>query len=380
MENVNSKYVWKNQKRLRTGYTTGSCAAGAAKAAVQMLLGDEAVRQVRLHTPKGIELYLEVEKPARGLDWVSCAVRKDSGDDPDVTDGVYVYAKAEKTKEPGVRLRGGEGVGIVTRKGLGLAVGEAAINPVPRKMIREAVESACSSYGYQGGIAVVISIPEGAELAGRTFNPRLGIEGGISVLGTTGIVEPMSEQALIDTIYAQMSVLKNAGHDVCYVVPGNYGSDFLHDTLGYQGDAAVKCSNYIGEVIDIAVRLQMKGILLIGHVGKLVKVAAGIMNTHSNQADGRFEVLAAHAAMAGAGRKLVCDIMGCVTTSEALELLKEEGLLEPVMCTVMEKAEGHLNMRAGAGLEIGAVMFSPEFGILGMTRKAEALLEEVKNM
>lgn len=380
MENVNSKYVWKNQKRLRTGYTTGSCAAGAAKAAVQMLLGDEAVRQVRLHTPKGIELYLEVEKPARGLDWVSCAVRKDSGDDPDVTDGVYVYAKAEKTKESGVRLRGGEGVGIVTRKGLGLAVGEAAINPVPRKMIREAVESVCSSYGYQGGIAVVISIPEGAELAGRTFNPRLGIEGGISVLGTTGIVEPMSEQALIDTIYAQMSVLKNAGHDVCYVVPGNYGSDFLHDTLGYQGDAAVKCSNYIGEVIDIAVRLQMKGILLIGHVGKLVKVAAGIMNTHSNQADGRFEVLAAHAAMAGAGKKLVCDIMGCVTTSEALELLKEEGLLEPVMCTVMEKAEEHLNMRAGAGLEIGAVMFSPEFGILGMTRKAEVLLEEVKNM
>ena len=380
MENVNSRYVWKNQKRLRTGYTTGSCAAGAAKAAVQMLLGDEAVRQVRLHTPKGIELYLEVEKPARGLDWVSCAVRKDSGDDPDVTDGVCVYAKAEKTKEPGVRLQGGEGVGIVTRKGLGLAVGEAAINPVPRKMIREAVESVCSSYGYQGGIAVMISIPEGAELAGRTFNPRLGIEGGISVLGTTGIVEPMSEQALIDTIYAQMSVLRNAGHDVCYVVPGNYGSDFLHDTLGYQGDAAVKCSNYIGEVIDIAVRLQMKGILLIGHVGKLVKVAAGIMNTHSNQADGRFEVLAAHAAMAGAGRKLVCDIMGCVTTSEALELLKEEGLLEPVMCTVMEKAEGHLNMRAGAGLEIGAVMFSPEFGILGMTRKAEALLEEVKNM
>ncbi len=380
MENVNSKYVWKNQKRLRTGYTTGSCAAGAAKAAVQMLLGDEAVRQVRLHTPKGIELYLEVEKPARGLDWVSCAVRKDSGDDPDVTDGVYVYVKAEKAKEPGVRLRGGEGVGIVTRKGLGLAVGEAAINSVPRKMIREAVESVCSFYGYQGGIAVVISIPEGAELAGRTFNPRLGIEGGISVLGTTGIVEPMSEQALIDTIYAQMSVLKNAGHDVCYVVPGNYGSDFLHDTLGYQGDAAVKCSNYIGEVIDIAVRLQMKGILLIGHVGKLVKVAAGIMNTHSNQADGRFEVLAAHAAMAGAGKKLVCDIMGCVTTSEALELLKEEGLLEPVMCTVMEKAEEHLNMRAGAGLEIGAVMFSPEFGILGMTRKAEALLEEVKNM
>lgn len=378
MENVNSQYVWKNQKRLRTGYTTGSCAAGAAKAAVRMLLGGETVRQVRLRTPKGIVLYLEVEKIVRGLESVSCAVRKDSGDDPDVTDGVYVYVKVEKTEEPGIRILGGEGVGVVTRKGLGQAVGEAAINQIPRKMIREAAESECSSHGYQGGIIVVVSIPEGAEIARRTFNPRLGIEGGLSVLGTTGIVEPMSEQALIDTIYAQMSVLKNTGYDVCYVVPGNYGSDFLHDTLGYQGDAAVKCSNYIGEVIDIAVRLRMKGILLVGHIGKLVKVAAGIMNTHSGQADGRFEVLAAHAAMAGADRELVREIMGSITTSEALGLLKGEGLLEPVMCTVMEKMEGHLKIRAGAGLEIGAVTFSPGFGILGMTKRAKELLEEVR--
>lgn len=373
MEDVNSRYVWKNQKRLRTGYTTGSCAAGASKAAAQMLLGKETISQVRLLTPKGIVLYLEVEKIVRGTESVTCAVRKDSGDDPDVTDGIYVYAKVEKTKEPGISLQGGEGVGVVKRKGLEQAVGEAAINQVPRRMIREAVESVCSSYKYEGGLAVIISIPEGAALARRTFNPRLGIKGGLSVLGTTGIVEPMSEQALIDTIYAQMSVLKNNGCDVCYAAPGNYGSDFLHDTLGYQGNAAVKCSNYIGETIDIAVRLGMKGILLVGHIGKLIKVAAGIMNTHSHQADGRFEVLAAHAGMAGADRELICGIMDSITTSEALDLLKGEGLLEPVMHTVMEKTEERLKARAGDDLEIGAVMFSPEYGILGMTKKAEEL-------
>lgn len=378
MENANSRYVWKNQKKLRTGYTTGSCAAGAAKAAARMLLGGETVEQIRLHTPGGITLYLDVDRIVRDSGGVTCAIQKDSGDDPDVTNGIYVYAKVEKTEEEGITIRGGEGVGVVTRKGLEQAVGEPAVNRVPRQMIREAVESERLSYGYDDGLAVTVSIPEGVRLAGQTFNPRLGIEGGLSVLGTTGIVEPMSERALIETICAEMTMLKAGGRDFCYVVPGNYGSDFLHDTLGYRGDAAVKCSNYIGETIDAAVRLGMRGILLAGHVGKLVKVAAGIMNTHSHQADGRLEVLAAHAAMAGAGRELVCRIMGCITSSGALALLEEAGIRKPVMHTVMEKMEKHLVTRAGENLKIGAVMFEPEYGILGMTGGAEELLEELK--
>lgn len=378
VRDMDSQYVWKNQKKLRTGYTTGSCAAGAAKAAVQMLLGEETVGQVKLCTPKGVTLYLDVERIVRNPGGVVCAIQKDSGDDPDVTDGVYVYAKVEKTEEKGVKIRGGEGIGIVTRKGLEQAVGEPAINRIPRQMIREAVEGVCSSYGYEKGISVVISIPEGTELARRTFNPRLGIEGGISVLGTTGIVEPMSEQALVDTIYAEMSVIKSGGYEVCYAVPGNYGSDFLSDTWGYQGKAAVKCSNYIGETIDIAVRLGMKGLLFAGHIGKLIKVAAGIMNTHSQQADGRFEILAAHAALAGARTEVIREIMGSVTTAEALARMSEEKLLEPAMKTIMAKMEDHLEKRAGDSLEIGAVMFSPKYGILGMTRKAVKLSEEVK--
>lgn len=379
VEKASDGYIWKNQRKLRTGYTTGSCAAGAAKAAARMLLGGDVIRQVKLRTPKGVVLYLDVERIRRDSRWVECAVRKDSGDDPDVTNGVCVYARVEKTDGREIELRGGEGIGIVTRKGLEQAVGEPAINRVPRQMIREAVKSERLSYGYDGGLAVTISIPDGVRLVGQTFNPRLGIEGGLSVLGTTGIVEPMSEQALIDTIRVEMNMLKAGGHDVCYAVPGNYGSDFLRETLGYQGRAAVKCSNYIGETIDMAVGLGMKGLLFVGHAGKLIKVAAGVMNTHSRQSDCRLEVLAAHAAMNGAGRELVHGIMECITTSEALALLKKAGLLEPVMHTVMERMERHLSMRAGEGLEIGAVMFEPEYGILGKTDRAEALSDKIRD-
>lgn len=370
--------VWKNQKQLRSGYTTGSCAAAAAKAAAHMLLSKEVVTQVSLLTPKGITLYLDIEQIEKGPDRVCCAVSKDSGDDPDITDGIHIFAEVRKTEGSSLYLDGGEGVGRVTKKGLQQKIGEAAINRVPRKMILEAVEEQREQFGYSGGLEILISIPEGRKLASRTFNPRLGIEGGISVLGTSGIVEPMSEKALTDTIYLEMKVLKENGYDWCYVVPGNYGSDFLTETLKYDGSLAVKSSNYIGETIDDAVRLGMKGILLIGHVGKLIKLAAGVMNTHSRQADCRMEVLASHAAMAGASAADVKKIMGCITTTEALDFLKERKLLGPVMESVILKIEYHLKQRAGDTLKIGAVVFSKEEGILGKTKDTPELLEQIR--
>lgn len=370
--------VWKNQKQLRSGYTTGSCAAAAAKAAAYMLLSDQVVTQVSLLTPKGITLYLDIEQIEKGPERICCAVQKDSGDDPDITDGIYVFAEVRKTEGSSLVLDGGEGVGRVTKKGLQQEIGEAAINRVPRKMILEAVEEQREQFGYSGGLEILISIPEGRKLASRTFNPRLGIEGGISVLGTSGIVEPMSEKALTDTIHLEMKVLKENGHDWCYVVPGNYGSDFLTETLKYDGSLAVKCSNYIGETIDDAVSLGMKGILLIGHVGKLIKLAAGVMNTHSRQADCRMEVLASHAAMAGSSAADVKKIMGCITTTEALDFLKERKLLSPVMETVIQRIEYHLKQRAGDTLKIGAVVFSKEDGILGKTKETPELLEQIR--
>lgn len=369
--------VWKNQKRLRLGYTTGSCAAAAAKAAAYMLLSGQLLTQVSLHTPKGITLYLDVEYIEKDKDSVSCAIQKDSGDDPDITDGVYVYAKVIKCEGTSLLLDGGEGVGRVTKKGLEQDVGEAAINRVPRQMILNAVDEQRKQFGYEEGLEILISIPEGRRLAGRTFNPRLGIEGGISVLGTSGIVEPMSEKALTDTIYLEMKVLKENGHDWCYVVPGNYGSDFLTETLGYDGTLSVKSSNYIGETIDAAVSLGMQGILLVGHIGKLVKLAAGVMNTHSRQADCRMEVFAAHAAMAGASAGDVKKIMECITTTEAVDFLKNQGVLNQVMETIAERADFYLKQRAGSGLKIGAIIFSKEDGILGETEDTRELLEKI---
>ena len=370
-------FVWKDQKKLRMGYTTGSCAAAAAKAAARMLFLGEEICQVSLMTPKGIRLYLDVEDILRTKDKVRCAIRKDAGDDPDVTDQILVYAEVSKTEGKQITLDGGVGVGRITRKGLEQDIGDAAINKVPRAMIREAVEKEKERGGYTGGLSVIISIPDGAELAKKTFNPRLGIEGGLSVLGTTGIVEPMSEKALTDTIFLEMKMLRENGNEYCYLVPGNYGSDFLKEALGYDGNLAVKCSNYIGESIDHAVRLGMKGILLIGHVGKLIKVAAGVMNTHSRQADCRMEVFAAHAAMAGADRETVCRLMQCINTTEAIEIVREQGLLGQVMKTVTERIEFYLRQRAGEELRIGMILFSLEDGILGRTKEADSLLEQI---
>lgn len=380
---ANTSVVWKNQTKLRTGYTTGSCAAAAAKAAAHMLVSGEVIGEVSLVTPADIRLYLEVEDIVKENNYVSCAIRKDSGDDPDVTNGILVYAGVSFAQDDVVKskviLEAGEGIGRVTQKGLEQSIGDPAINLVPRRMIREAVEEELQKAGIDRGVRVMIWVPDGAEIAKKTFNPKLGIEGGISILGTTGIVEPMSEKALTDTIFVEMKVRKENGMDYCYVVPGNYGSDFLHDTLGYQEDAAVKCSNYVGEVIDDAVRLQMKGILMVGHIGKFVKLAAGIMNTHSRQADGRMEILAAHAAMAGGSRELISQLMECITTTAALELLEKEGILKEVMSTVMVKIEEHLKHRAGDGLEIGAVMFSKEMGILGKTSDADRLAQKIQS-
>lgn len=377
----NNRIVWKNQQKLKSGYTTGSCAAAAAKAAAHMLFSGETVPQISLMTPAGILLYLDVEQIQKGTGWVSCAVRKDSGDDPDVTNGILVYAKVEYIRQSGemleISLTGGRGVGRVTCKGLKQNIGEPAINPVPRKMILDAVESQAKEAGVSGHIQVEISIPEGETLAAKTFNPRLGIQGGISVLGTSGIVEPMSEKALTETIYLEMKVLRENGRDWCYVIPGNYGSTFLKETLGYDGKLAVKCSNYIGETIDDAVELGMKGILLIGHVGKLIKLAAGVMNTHSRMADCRMEVLAAHSAMAGADCGTIQRLMKCVTTTEALDILEEEQLLETVMETVMEKIEYYVRHRSGDNLKTEVIVFSGERGILGETKDARWLNEQI---
>lgn len=372
------QYVYKNNKKMRMGYTTGSCAAAASKAAAWMLLHGQILPEVELMTPKGIGLHLEVLDPKLSKGEVSCAIRKDAGDDPDVTDGLLIYATVSKTEKPGVTLDGGEGVGRVTRVGLEQAVGDAAINKVPRQMIREGVEEICRGAGYTGGLSVIISIPGGEELARKTFNPRLGIVGGISVLGTSGIVEPMSEEALIQTIRVDIKMQLSGGRSYLVLVPGNYGLDFLEDYEPEVLKRSVKYSNFLGEAIDAAVEFGAKGILLVGHIGKLVKLAAGIMNTHSRNADARMDILTAHAAVLGADQETAARLMDCITTDEALDILKEKGLLEPVMKRLMKRMEFYVDHRSGKSLERGILTFSLEQGVLGESTDVRRLITCVK--
>ena len=374
------QFVYKNHKKLRYGYTTGSCAAAASKAAAAMLLSGKEISYVELHTPKGIDLRLEVLDISREDNAVSCAIQKDGGDDPDVTNGILIYAKVsrEPADEAQIIIDGGIGVGRVTKPGLEQLVGAAAINKVPRQMIRENLEAVCEQYHYHGKLSVVISIPSGVELAAKTFNPRLGIVGGISVLGTSGIVEPMSEQALIDTIRVEMRQKLANGMEYLLVVPGNYGIDFL-DQYGHglQLEDAVKCSNFVGEALDAAVEFGAKGVLMVGHIGKFIKLAGGIMNTHSHNADARMELLTVHAALLGAPVELLQKMMGCVTTDDALKYLKEADLMEPVMERIMEKMEFYVNQRAQHQLELGVITFSNVFGILGQTKNVPDLVKKI---
>lgn len=371
-------YVVKDHKRMRRGYTTGSCAAGAAKGAAILALSGQAPSAVELDTPGGIPLVLEILSPRLEEGEACCAVQKDSGDDPDVTRGVLVWARVKPRPEPGIVIDGGEGVGRVTRPGLDQPVGAAAINRVPRRMIAQAVEEVCRRFGYQGGMEVTISIPAGVELAARTFNPRLGIVGGISVLGTTGIVEPMSDQALVDTIQVEMNQLAATGNRKLILTPGNYGEEYLRQFLPRRQTPVVKCSNFLGEALDQAARLGMTHLLFVAHIGKLVKVAAGVMNTHSRYGDGRMEILTAHAALAGAPRPLLEEIFHGVTTDQVLDLLDEAGLTQAVMASVLERVEFHLKARLGPSVKTAAVTFRGEGRFLGQSAGAAQLLMEME--
>ena len=358
----------KSNRFLKKGYTTGSCAAAAAKAAVMTVLNDEIVITTQITLPKGESISIDITDTQIDGDSVTCTVKKYSGDDPDITNGILVCATVRKNSG-GIKIDGGVGVGRVTRNGLDQPVGNAAINSVPRQMIRNSINEICGD--YDGGFDVIISVPNGEEIAKKTFNSRLGIEGGISILGTSGIVEPMSEKALLDTIFLELNTRKSAGDSIAVLVPGNYGEDFAKKTFGIKN--TVQCSNYIGDAIDYASDLGFSDILIISHMGKLVKLGSGIMNTHSNMADCRMELFAAHTAMYCADCQLIHNIMTCVTTDQVLDLLEERNLTKQVMTSVLEKIDMHLTHRVGEQVKIGAILFSNQHGYLGKTSQVQEI-------
>ena len=418
-----NEYIFRNQKKLKRGLTTGTCAAACAKASMEMLLTGNAAREVKVVLPGGEKVTLEVCRvidsdnfslAGENLKSAEFYTVKDSGDDPDVTNGTEVHVKAERVTagevpenaficedNPRLFLTGGKGVGTVTKPGLQQEVGQSAINPVPREMIfRTALDvlELCQSEDDKCFL-ITVSVPEGEELAKKTFNPRLGIEGGISILGTTGIVEPMSEASIVATIeteirqklYSQRKKIDPVSNDdtagaesdlikkdqrtgvleerndrtlSIIAVPGNYGQRYV-EKLGLDTGRIVTVSNYIGDAIDLAISYGCREFLLVGNIGKLCKLAAGIMNTYSKVADGRWEIFAAHLALCGGDASQIRAVKEAATTEEMLTLLEEIGLRENVMASIMKEIEFHMEQRIKGQMKFGVIVYSERFGMVG---------------
>ena len=370
------EFIIKNGEKLRIGYTTGSCAAAAAAAASMMLFSGQLVRKSTIRTPRGDNLTLEISDTVIADDFASCCVIKDSGDDPDVTNGIPIYAKITKCEGDNIVVKGGEGIGIVRQKGLKVPVGDYAINPAPRSMIESEILKVREVFGYTGGICCEIYTPDGKRIAEKTFNPRLGIEGGISILGTTGIVEPMSENALKETLLIELDVLKEKGYKKILLLPGNYAEEFCRETLTINLKSYIKYGNYTGYMLDMAAKRGFTDILMIGHIGKLIKNAGGIMQTHSDIGDARMEIFSCYAALCGIDLPVLERIMKCVTLDAAIEIIEQTGkksiLMQMLAESVVTKAEERIQNKA----KVECVLFSQKYGMLSMSKGAYRMIKE----
>ena len=369
--------VWHNGKALRKGYTTGSCATAAAKVAALMVLRQHLIHQVSIVTPSGVTLHLNVECPHVAGQQAIAAIRKDGGDDVDATHGMLIFARVTLNECGAITLRGGEGIGTVTRKGIGLAVGEAAINRTPRQTIEAAVREVI---GPLRGAEIEIFAPEGEARAKKTYNGRLGILGGISIIGTTGIVTPMSEESWKRSLALELELKRAAGMERVILVPGNHGERFVREQLGAESEQVVTMSNFVGYMLEEAVRLGYRQIVLVGHAGKLVKIAAGIFHTHSHIADARMETLVAHLALLGAPHALLLAVSECDTTEAAMEHIDAAGfshLYEHLARRICQRVEERLRFTQHPP-QCDAVLFSFDNKVLGANRPVEAIIGDLQ--
>ena len=368
-----------NQKLLRCGYTTGTCAAAASKAAVAMLFKQESMDSVAITTPNQTDLIIDVLNPQFKDNVASCSIEKDSGDDPDITNGILVSSKVTLLPDSSeIIIEGGKGVGKVTKGGLDQPVGMSAINSVPRKMIKDSLNELAMQYNYKGGFHVLISVPKGEEIAKKTFNHELGIVGGISILGTTGIVEPMSAKALADSIKVEISVIAAESNESILIFLGNFGKKFTEEELNLSTKPGIMCSNFIDVALDSSVEFGFKNILIVGHIGKLVKLGIGMFNTHSHNGDGRIETLLSCALEAGADIEILNEIQKCVTTNAVLDILYENDLLTKTMGVLNGRIGHNIDRRIPEDINVGFICFANtgEYsGVLFESENADDLKE-----
>lgn len=377
------EYVYIDGKKYKRGYTTGSCAAAASKAATHMLITKNEIEVISIDTPKGIPLSLKVKHTKSSENYVECAIEKDGGDDIDATHTMDIFAKAEiinRTNDEDIIVCGGVGVGVVTKKGLSVEVGKPAINPVPMRMIHTEVRKIIGNniknvIGENKSLKITISAPKGVDIAKKTFNPRLGIIGGISILGTTGIVEPMSDEGWKKSLSIELQMKKEQGLDKIILVPGNHGEQFIREQLNLDMKYVVRTSNFIGYMLKEAQRIGYKKILMAGHIGKYIKVSAGIFNTHSKVADARSEILVSNLAMMKAPYEFLEKISECVTAEGAVEIIDDSEYTD-IYNSVSNKCKDRIDKYLlDDEIDVEVMMFRMDKTLLGKSDGADSLVE-----
>lgn len=377
-------YINHGVKKLRCGYTTGSCATLASKAAFRMILSQEIVKNENIITPKGLPVSVNILDAKIDDNFASATVLKDAGDDIDATDKAEIVAKVTAYKSENddgleIIIDGGLGVGRVTKPGLTQDIGQAAINPTPKRTIKEEIERLAEEFNFSGRVEVIIEVPKGLEIAKKTFNEKIGIVGGISIIGTTGVVEPLSLSALIATIDLEIKSISASGIKSIIACPGNYGEKYTKEKLGLGDMRILMYSNFVGEMLDFLSVSDIEEVLIVSHIGKGVKLGGNIMNTHSKYADCRMEIIAAYSALSGVNFESIEKIMACISTDAALEILEKEGKIGEVMEKIIKSAQEHLSYRVAENTKVGILMFSNVYGLLGMSDEARELLKKYEN-
>lgn len=342
------------KEKLKAGFTTGTCAQAAAKAAGLMLINKKMIDSVDVETPNGVRLNLNIVGQKIGRNFAECAVVKDAGDDPDATNGVRIYAKVKHSGKKGISIIGGRGVGIVTKPGLAVAVGKYAINPVPRQMIIKEIAAYLSK---DKGMEVIISVPDGEKIAMRTFNPRLGIVGGISIIGTTGIVEPRSTDAYKKSLSLQINVLKAAGFKNITLVLGYVGENFCKKQKWLKSESIIKIGDHVGFILSECAKKKIRKALLIGHIGKLVKVANGQLDTNIRCGDNRIKTIARYAKLCGAKKEIIEAISAQGTAEATIDILKKHNLTR-VFDMIAKKTVDAINEFVRNQLSVSCILLS----------------------
>ena len=355
-------------KELRGGYTTGACMAAGVKAALLYEKGEKC-DTLELKALDDTILTIPVKAVRRTEEGICAEIIKDAGDDPDITNGVSVFTTVRHLPQgSGIVFRAGEGIGTVTKPGLSVPVGEPSINPGPRKLTQNVVEEVL---GVGADLEVTVSIPAGKELCKQTLNPVLGVVGGISVVGTTGVLRPMSEEGFKNSLVPQIDVALAAGLDTQVFVPGKIG-ETLAVKHGIPKEAIVQTSNFIGFMLEAAAERGVKRVLLFGHIGKLAKVAAGVFYTHNRIGDARLEAIGAYAAAAGMPAEGIQRILNATTTEDALTVLEEYKYMH-VCNTLAERASARAERFVFNKLTVGTVLATMQGTILGMDEHAKEM-------